>query len=318
MRAVRVEESSAVGAEHLDRFLRRDRSLRDRLRGHGLRGGLAICACRGNRHGLHQLRLVIRPKVLHHALRHQQKRIDQASRKQNPDGSTRGVHPEIAQRLRFPAGNAAYQRDGERHADGGRKEVMVSQREHLRQIAHGGLGHIRLPVRVRSKRDRCVQRQVRCNAGQMLRIERKHMLDPLDHVGDQKRDEAEQKHRQRIFGPAHLVRFVDAGQPVNPPFQGTKKDVGEGTFAFEDARHVNTHRLCAEQNQHKEKEDLKPAVRGHERGSLKLFRLEKRVHKVDKKAGRHQPKKNRFDHLLTYLRLQPLTSARIRGGKSEK
>ena len=36
MRAVGVEEAAAVGAEHLDGFLRGDRALRDGLRGDGL------------------------------------------------------------------------------------------------------------------------------------------------------------------------------------------------------------------------------------------------------------------------------------------
>ena len=52
MRAVGIEKSTAVGAEFLDHFLRGDRSLRDDLLCHGLRGGLAI----GPGH-LHRLRL---------------------------------------------------------------------------------------------------------------------------------------------------------------------------------------------------------------------------------------------------------------------
>ena len=78
MRAVGVEKSAAIGAEFLDRFLRGNRALRDHLIRNGLRCGLAVRA-RGL-HGLriHQLRGVVGPEILDHALRNKEQRDQNA------------------------------------------------------------------------------------------------------------------------------------------------------------------------------------------------------------------------------------------------
>ena len=78
MRAVGVEKSAAVGAQHLDGFLGCDRSLRDHLVGDGVHYRLAISSYYWFTVGdsLHLLRFdqldrVVRFEVLHYALRDQ-------------------------------------------------------------------------------------------------------------------------------------------------------------------------------------------------------------------------------------------------------
>ena len=75
----------------LDGFLGSDRSLRDHLVGDCVHHRLAVgtdTVCR--RDPLHLLRFdqlhrVVRSEVLHHALRHQQQRADDAERQQHPE-----------------------------------------------------------------------------------------------------------------------------------------------------------------------------------------------------------------------------------------
>ena len=69
MRAIGVERAAAVRAENLDGFLRSERSLRDHLVGNRLRRRLAVGAGRLDRLRIQQLRRVVRPQILNHALR---------------------------------------------------------------------------------------------------------------------------------------------------------------------------------------------------------------------------------------------------------
>ena len=105
MGAVGIEKSAAVGAQHLDRFLRSNRPLRNRLVGNGIHHRFAI---RTNHRlaigsGLldllrfEQFRGVIRPEILHDALRNQQQRIDDAGRQQYPESGAGHVDPEISE-----------------------------------------------------------------------------------------------------------------------------------------------------------------------------------------------------------------------------
>ena len=218
MRRVRIEEPAAVGPQHLDRLLRGHRPLRDRLRRHHRRHRFAICACRGYRLRLHQRRRVVGLEVLHHALRHQRQRIHQADRQQHPQRSARQVHPEVAQRLRLAPRDAADERDRQRHAHRRRPEVVRRQPHHLGQVAHRGLGHIRLPVGVGGKRRRSVPRQIRLNPRKVLRVpQRNHVLQPLDRIGQQHRGQAEDQHRHAILGPVHLRVRIDARQAIEQP-----------------------------------------------------------------------------------------------------
>ncbi len=102
MRAVRVEEAAAVGAEHLDGFLRSDGTLRNSLRGNSLRGGFAVGACRRDGLRLDELCGVVWAEVLNNALRDKKQCVNEARRKQHPERGARGIDPEVAERLRLP------------------------------------------------------------------------------------------------------------------------------------------------------------------------------------------------------------------------
>ena len=143
---------------------------------------------------------------------------------------------------------------------------MISQCEHLGEIAHGGLRHVRLPVCIRGEGDRRVERQIGCHVGKMLRIEWKPVLKALDSISEEHRHEAEEEHRDRILGPLHLVAFIDARELVQGSLYWPKNHIYDGLFPLEDAGHVETDRLCAHQYKREEEENLKPAIGGHVEG----------------------------------------------------
>ena len=145
MRRVGIEKSAAVGAQHLDGFLRRQRSLLDHL-------------CR----------------ALQRCCRHRALEVLDASparrKTESPDtqiGSriykraARHIHPEISDGLRRVPRESADQRH--RHGDSHRRrdEILNRQRRHLREVAHRGVGRIGLPVRIRHEADGGVEGQIR-------------------------------------------------------------------------------------------------------------------------------------------------------------
>ena len=104
MRGVGVEESAAIGAEHLDRFLRCHRSLRD---------GLFRAFERGrNRIGM---------QILNHALRAKNQCRNDRDRQQDVQGRPRHVDPEVADGLDRLARESAHQRNRDRRARRPRK-----------------------------------------------------------------------------------------------------------------------------------------------------------------------------------------------------
>ena len=155
MGAVGVEESAAVGAQHLDGFLRGHRPLPDGLR----LGGL-----------LERVRDGVGVQVLRNALPHQQQRVKDAGRRQNVEQRPRHVDPEVADGARTGSLDAADQRDGHHDARRRRPEVVRRQAGHLGEIAHGGFGRVELPVGIGGEAGGGVECQIGSHAGQMLRI----------------------------------------------------------------------------------------------------------------------------------------------------
>ena len=70
----------------------------------------------------------------------------------------------------MPRMNAIATRDADRR----RHEVVVREAGHLREIAHGRLAAVGLPVRVGRERRGGVERQRRRDRAESLRIERQH------------------------------------------------------------------------------------------------------------------------------------------------
>jgi hypothetical protein len=136
----------------------------------------------------------------------------------------------------------------------------------------------------------------------MLRIERQEMLNALNCICNYHSYKTEEEHGDRILGPAHFVRLIDAAYLVEEAFDGAEKDVGEGAFALEDPGHVSAEGLRADEHEGEEEEDLKPAVGGHWASILlELFWLKKSVDEVDEEGGRDEAKqKNLHSYLLPF------------------
>ena len=58
-------------------------------------------------------------------------------------------------------GDAAHECRGKRDAGGGGAEVVNHQRDHLREVGHGGFAGVALPVGVGGEADGGVEREVR-------------------------------------------------------------------------------------------------------------------------------------------------------------
>src|SRR5262245_19488647 len=99
MRGVCIEESTAIGAEHLDGDLRRDRTNRDGL--------LRAFECR---------RLDIGPERLGHSLPDEKERRHDADGYEHVERAARDIDPEVADGLRRVTCKTANERDRERNA----------------------------------------------------------------------------------------------------------------------------------------------------------------------------------------------------------
>ncbi len=167
--AVGVEEPAPVGPQFLDELLGGHRPLGNRLLGdvHGLLHrltarvlddiALRVLLIDLRRLRVDDLRRVIGTEVLHHPLRDEKERADNAEGQQHPEGGAYEVHPEVADGLRLAPRDAADEGDGDGNARGRRGEVVVSQAGHLRKVTHRRLGHVRLPVGVGRKTGRRVK-----------------------------------------------------------------------------------------------------------------------------------------------------------------
>ena len=136
MRAVRIEESTAVRAEVLDDLERGDRALRDDLR-------LVFEA------GRHRVAV----EVHRHALPDQDHRADECAGQQDPEHRADNIAPEVANALRSFPREPADERDADREAGGAAEKVPRGERGHLREVAHRVLARIRLPGRRRREAD---------------------------------------------------------------------------------------------------------------------------------------------------------------------
>ncbi len=292
VRAVRVEKAAAVGAEHFDRLLRSDRALRDGLRRHS--GGRAFAGSVGGGHGLRlqQLRSVVGAQVLHHALRHQHDRVDEADRQQHPEGRARQVDPEVAEGAHLLACDAADERDRQCEPGGCRPEIVRGEAEHLRQVAHGGFGRVGLPVGVRRERNSRAPGQNRRDGGQVLRVERQQVLQALDRIGQQQRDRGKHEQRQQVANPALLFVGLHAGHTVQQPLAGHEHRVKKRAPARKNQRHIGAHRLREQRHAGEKQGNLQPTVQGH----LELLRPKQRIGQIHKEGNGDSEQQRIFNH----------------------
>ena len=272
VRAIRVKESAPVRAVFFDDLLRSHRALCDGLRGDCVHHGFSACiydSLAVSAHPLHLLRLdqfhrVVGLQVLHHSLRDQEQRSHNAKRQKNPQAAAHEVDPEISQGIHLPASNPANEGDCQHDAGRRRRKIVKREASHLREVAHGRLARIGLPVGVGGERRGRIESQVlRGHCPEVLRIERQHTLYALDEIEDQHRHRAEHQHGGRVLGPAHLVRFINAGNAVKQALDGPQHRIEEGALPGEHARHEDAERFRDREDQSQEYENLQPAIDGH-------------------------------------------------------
>ena len=172
MRRVGVGVTAAIRAEHLDRDLRRHRTLHDVLFGDGLffhhrlvvsaldRLALVVFLLDLDFHRLHQRRLGVTVEILNHPLRHQKDREDEANGQQQVIGHAHEIDPEIADGLGRMARDRPDKRGGDGNAGRGGNEIVKGQRDHLREIRHGGFAAVALPIGVGGETDRGVESEI--------------------------------------------------------------------------------------------------------------------------------------------------------------
>ena len=263
MRAIGVEEASAVGSQFLDHFLRSGGAKRNCLFFDDLRRRFPAGV--GCLHGLgiYHLSRCIRLEILRHTLPDQEKRTQNAYRHEHPERRPRHVHPEIAEGILFAPRDSANDGDGQSDSDRRRNKIVVGETRHLRQVGHRRFRHVGLPVGVGRKGCGGVEGQVGRHGGELLRIQREIILQPLQEIQHRHRDAAEHQHRAGIFGPAHLFGFINAGQPVHQLFNGSQDGVEDSFFAVEYARHERAQRFREREHHQQEEENLEPSVVCH-------------------------------------------------------
>ena len=144
---------------------------------------------------------------------------------------------------------------------------MRREADHLGEIAHRGLGHVRLPVGVSGKAGGRVPGQVRSHGGQALRIPGQEVLQALDGVGHQHADGRKAQDRKSVLAPIHLLAGFDAAQPIDEPFDGAENRIEPGAFPFKHTGQIGAHGTNACQQNQGEEGELKPAIGGHLRTS---------------------------------------------------
>ncbi|MCY1229000.1 hypothetical protein D9M72_413500 [compost metagenome] len=158
-------------------------------------------------------------EVLDHALADQRQRNHGCDRRQHVQRDPGHVDPEVADGGGALARKAAHQR--EHHGDAGCRgqEVLHGERQHLRQIAHGRLAGIALPVGIADKADGGVEGRVRRDRAEALRVQRQHALHALQRVDRQHAKQVERQDGDGVLLPPHLRFGAHAAQAVQQPLQ---------------------------------------------------------------------------------------------------
>jgi hypothetical protein len=115
--------------------------------------------------------VLIRIKVLDHALTDQKDGEDEGKRQQYVERDARQIHPGVAKGLGGVAREAADQGNGDDDAGSGREKILHRETQHLGKVAHGGLAGIALPIGIGGETDGRVEGRIRTDAGHCLRIE---------------------------------------------------------------------------------------------------------------------------------------------------
>ena len=246
MSGIGVEEAAAVGAELLDDLLARHRPDRDRLF-----------------RAFERRRVDGALKRLRHAQGDEDERADDRDRQQKIKRDAGHIDPEVPDRGRRGAGEAAHQRERHREASGRRKEIVHGEAEHLGQMAHRRLAAVVLPVGVGDEAGRGVEGEIGRHSVEAARVQRQKVLQPLQGVERQESGDRKDDHRDRIGVPVLLPRRIDPGQPIEAALDRPEHGSEKVTLAGVEAGNQSAERNGAAYHQRKHKGDLRPADKGH-------------------------------------------------------
>ena len=132
------------------------------------------------------------------------------------------IHPEIADGGRLTTGEASHQGDRDLDSHRGADELLHRQSRHLREVRHGRLAGVVLPVGVGDERDGRVQCQQGRYPAHVLRIEGQRTLEALDRVHQEHSQGGEDDGRTGVARPRLLRLGVNPQHHVDGMFQPTK------------------------------------------------------------------------------------------------
>jgi hypothetical protein len=125
------------------------------------------------------------------------------------------------------------------------------------------LAHVSLPIGFGRETDCGVERGVRADGGEALRVERQHALQPLQEIHDDEADEAHQQHSQQVALPVALAILGDAGEPIDAALERPEQRRQKGAAAFVYRRHEGPERPGEQYQDGDVQGDLQCALRGH-------------------------------------------------------
>ncbi len=252
VRGVDVEEVAPVRSQLLDRLHARVRAAGDLLRRAGDRVHVGEAV-----------------GVLDDAGGEEHDREHEGERQEDAERRTHEVDPEVPDGALPGAGETSDQCGHDRHAHGGRDELLHGQAHHLGEVAQRGLTGVALPVGVGDEAHRGVERQRRLHVRHVGRVERQSALDPLDHVQDDEAHDAEREQRQRVDVPALLALRIDPAGAVDQPLDRIEDPVELRRSAGVDAGDVATQERCGHPEGQDQGDQLRPACERHQNRSGK-------------------------------------------------
>jgi len=234
--------------------------------GHALAFGIGLLDLDGVR--FEEPGLGVGMEILDDALRHQDHGEHDADGQQQIIGRADHIHPEIAEGRHGMAGEAAHERGGEGDAGGGGAEVVDDERDHLREIGHGGFAGVTLPVGVGGEADGGVERQVGRERGKVLgvqqRLEGQLVLQPQNRIGEHAAHRAEQQHGDGVLQPVLLAVRRHAHEAAGDFFQRLEEGIKpRPAFRIENLDEIEAHGFGDEGEGGHEQAELEPVKRAH-------------------------------------------------------
>ena len=281
MGGIGIEEAAAIGADLLDRLLARHRSDDQGLVRPLQRGDVDVLG-----------------EGLGHALDRQHHRHHHGQGQEHVEADPHHVPPEVAEPLAPVGGEGPGQRADNGDAGGPGQEVLYGQADHLREVRHGRLAGIGLPVGVGDEADRGVERQVRRQPRQLQRIERQHPLQHQHRIEQDKARDVEGQQGRGVAEPGLRGRGLRPGQGQDRPLHRSQERVQGRGSALQHAGQMDAERPGDGHGEDERQGDFRPALPCHGiRSASEAFRTQQRPEHVDRDAQRRGGIEDVQDHL---------------------